>query len=77
MPYLKTEEQINKQIKRLILNRIEKNKTEKYPVSMDVLAHTFWLDFPCYRDETLDKIADKARLTKLFETINSQNQNLF
>ena len=77
MPKLTSEEKAQNTLKRLVSNRIEKNKAEKYPVTMDVLAHHFWLDFPCYRDETLDKKADKERLTKLFEKINLENQNLF
>jgi len=77
MPKLTPEQVRQKHIKGLISRRIEKNKAEKYPVTMDVLAHHFWLDFPCYRDESLDKKADKERLTKLFEKINLENQNLF
>lgn len=77
MAKLTPEEKAQNQLKRLISNRIEKNKLEKYPVEMDKLAHNFWVDFPELRDENLDKIADKARLTKLFEIINLQNKNLF
>jgi hypothetical protein len=76
MAKLTPEQKAQNALDRLISNRIEKNKAEKYPVTMDVLAHTFWLDFPCYRDETLDKKDDKERLTKLFKVINN-NQNLF
>jgi len=70
---------LQKHIETLVWRRIDKNKGREkiYQAEMDILADHFWYDFPAYRDETLDKRTDKARLTKLFEKVNLQNQNLF
>jgi hypothetical protein len=50
-----------------IITEIEKNRIEKYPKSLDVLAHNLWEYFPEIRNEKLEKIADKKRLTEIFE----------
>jgi len=76
MQKLTEDQKYENALKRKIKSRIKKNKTEKYPRPFDVLAHTFWVDFPKFRNEKLDtfedKIQDKIRLTMLFEHLAEQ-----
>lgn len=73
MAKLTPEQKYENSLKRLISNRIKKNKLQKYPRPFDVLAHNFWVDFPKFRDVFKEKEDDKIRLTQLFEYISNQN----
>jgi len=72
MPKLTEDQKTENNLKRLIKNRIKKNKTEKYPRPFDVLAHNFWEDFPKFRDFFREKKDDKIRLTNLFKNLAEQ-----
>lgn len=72
MPNLTPEQKLQNAFERAVQNAFSKNKNEKYPIkNIPDLVHNFWNDRPEFRNENLDKIADKKRLEKLFETINN------
>lgn len=72
MPKLTEDQKTENSLKRLIKNRIIKNKLQKYPRTLDVLAHNFLVDFPKFRDFFREKEDEKTKLTKLFEYLSEQ-----
>lgn len=70
MPNLTPEQKYQKDFEKEVKKAFSKNKNEKYPIkNIPDLVHNFWEDRPEFRNEKLDKIEDKKRLVKLFETI--------
>ena len=57
----KYENDLNRALQRALKN----NQKEKYPISLDALAHNFWNDYPKFRGEKMNTDCDKIRIRNL------------
>ena len=61
---------------RALQKTLRKNYKEKYPISLDALAHNFWNDYPKFRQENRDKETDKERIKRLLNYAENLISNL-
>ena len=65
MAKLTEQQKYNKDLIKTLQKALKNNQKEKYPISLDALAHNFWNDYPKFRNEKMDKEIDKIRITSL------------
>ena len=62
MAKLTEQQKYNKDLIKTLQKALKNNQKEKYPISLDALAHNFWNDCPKFRNENQCKELDKERI---------------